>query len=863
MGVVFAILALVFALLIWLDRPGAGLGPAQRSLQFLIPSLLLMTALVSAANNGRGERVSVAIDELLISASALDGGDPAEIIVGDRPEFADLVVRPSADRRREFADRSATPRILMKVIARQERGDMTAQYQIASYPPDEQTETPGMGIALRGTRLALDGDEPVRRQGTLALGEALRMTVYRINPGARDPDDWIARRSFTLKREETTLAGARAASEDGNPRESALVRVMLDKPLRASVGSCAPDDEMELRLQPAVASGPDIAAYEAPGNLVYRDLGQGGGSPLLRPSLLGPIAEPDLLCSAPAQEFVWPAAGALEDPRLSARSEADRLPWLALAVTALVSLGLWAGLAGRWEEQPAERLAVSFIMGMLTLRTIIAGAGPYYDGGLNDDAVMAEALLGFVGMPLLASAILRRSGAADAPQDRTGVIEWLALIGFCALAQAAVLARYGTTGDWVTYMLILFPLGALSWRALIASAWGAQRVDDAQSRLRERISGFASGSAQKDRVESAKQAASQADEKVRSLPVLRRMGWPGVGLALVILVRLALVVVGIKERFFLPLSLIYIPLVIVLAAMCLVRLHQPYAGKRGWWEPWVEAAVFGALLFGAVLVAPVVARDSGLFFILGPAIGWVALRYALTRSAKGTPFPARAAAFVALPMMVGLIAGYAVYLVSGEMVPPDAPIMARVQEILAYETNEIRLIQFANPALLDQIGNIYAYRAIEQQELLWELTGSMSGQGWLAPARLYSLRDPQFSDNAAAIHIAWPFGRFALLGVVAMVAAFAAAATPAIAKLRQDWLAVAGIMAGAMLAWSAVYMALANLLLVPFTGRNIYLLSATSGGDLLEGVVLAILTVASLRWGSEHVWRRDAEDGQP
>ncbi|OYU72570.1 MAG: hypothetical protein CFE32_23360, partial [Alphaproteobacteria bacterium PA3] len=76
------------------------------------------------------------------------------------------------------------------------------------------------------------------------------------------------------------------------------------------------------------------------------------------------------------------------------------------------------------------------------------------------------------------------------------------------------------------------------------------------------------------------------------------------------------------------------------------------------------------------------------------------------------------------------------------------------------------------------------------------------------------------------------------------------------AKLSTDlparplFLRLTGIMAVLTLAYSAAYMVLANLLMVPFTGRSIYLVSSLSTGDLLEGVIvmaLAALAVTEVR----------------
>ncbi|HZG47628.1 MAG TPA: hypothetical protein VEZ41_15375, partial [Allosphingosinicella sp.] len=55
------------------------------------------------------------------------------------------------------------------------------------------------------------------------------------------------------------------------------------------------------------------------------------------------------------------------------------------------------------------------------------------------------------------------------------------------------------------------------------------------------------------------------------------------------------------------------------------------------------------------------------------------------------------------------------------------------------------------------------------------------------------------------------------------------------------WPELAGTLAIWTLFGAAAYMVLANLLLVPFTGRNIYLLAASSGGDLMEGLGLFLM----------------------
>jgi hypothetical protein len=62
--------------------------------------------------------------------------------------------------------------------------------------------------------------------------------------------------------------------------------------------------------------------------------------------------------------------------------------------------------------------------------------------------------------------------------------------------------------------------------------------------------------------------------------------------------------------------------------------------------------------------------------------------------------------------------------------------------------------------------------------------------------------------------------------------------------------ASSGKLAGGLALWTfftvGTYMLLANLQLLPFTGRNIYLLAAFSNSDLVEGAVLAWLGLLGL-----------------
>jgi cell division protein FtsW (lipid II flippase) len=113
------------------------------------------------------------------------------------------------------------------------------------------------------------------------------------------------------------------------------------------------------------------------------------------------------------------------------------------------------------------------------------------------------------------------------------------------------------------------------------------------------------------------------------------------------------------------------------------------------------------------------------------------------------------------------------------------------------------------------------------------------GRGYMQPSDPGDIRPYQADDNLSAIHLMSPFGRIgaALLLLVLGVLAWRLG-TPG---KRAD----AAAMMGALVLWclftTAAYMVLGNLHLVPFTGRNIYLLAALSVSDLLEGGILFLI----------------------
>jgi hypothetical protein len=121
----------------------------------------------------------------------------------------------------------------------------------------------------------------------------------------------------------------------------------------------------------------------------------------------------------------------------------------------------------------------------------------------------------------------------------------------------------------------------------------------------------------------------------------------------------------------------------------------------------------------------------------------------------------------------------------------------------------------------------------------------LAGHGYLAIPRPTVLAPYQLNDNVTAIHLIAPFGRLGAATFLALLAAAALLYTRA-ALARAEPLAplqLAGVAALWTIFGAALYMILANLEVLPFTGKNVYFLAAASGSDLLEGAILIALAM--------------------
>jgi hypothetical protein len=498
-----------------------------------------------------------------------------------------------------------------------------------------------------------------------------------------------------------------------------------------------------------------------------------------------------------------------EGARLTLQLDRLSLPWPMIVVAIA-----WAALAGValrrvFAAEPALLLLGSVLQVLLALRWLGALEAAHLDFRLNWQALAADSAIAYVAAPalLLVFGALLHDERAATPAAR----RWPAPLAI---------------GAFVGAMLVAFPPAAAKSWALPAAALLLVAVSIAAAFVKWRPPAAAAKSG----------AAAVA---------WRPIAW----LALLIVVRLALGLLGFKERAFgVPLSLLYLPLALAAFAAFLAAEDGPMTWRRG--------LVF-AVALAAVFFAPAAIHDWG-FFIYGLALcfwGLPSVRSAWSQRRRGD------AAAWALPAAGVVAALAAVCLIpflpflgsarwEGELIHARQLSEAEAHGLLArltlLDTNLVRVLAQLDPGRVFASGTFLAEQHRAWSEGLSEYTGSLLGWGWMAPSQLPdAFRVNQLDDNVSAIHLMAPFGRLGAAALLLLLLAQAAWSKPA--QVGEGALFRATL--GRLSLWTifavATYMVLGNLQLVPFVGKDVYFLAAASQGDLWEGTALYALAI----WG--------------
>ncbi len=607
-------------------------------------------------------------------------------------------------------------------------------------------------------------------------------------------------------------------------------------------------------------------------------------------------------------------------------------PFLLLASAAL--------MAATWRARRASLpafLLITLTETLLAFRVLIAISGSNVDAAAARAAIVPSALFAWLAVPFLIAYV------ASAKRSFLATLAYTLLVGIVGVVLARDFGLDKTS--WIVAALVALAVIAdgLSHRALPGD------VRRGIANLGERMRRWFAYPMNQLRARDWYPAG---------------IGRPLAGLALLVVVRLALLLFGVKEGipllgFRVALSTVYLPLALVGLARLLAALRADDDGSL--WRP-----MLWSFALAVVFATPIVARDTGfIIFALGTAalgivallsarkpngdpglwaagllllpLGFVLICYVLLHSfivdraagfvvagaaallaiaaaltvmrqiarlarlsqglplglliASGSllvvPFLALAdlvdAAFIASgavilffvlwkqPMTAWLLpAAFAVALGLSFQLPvlPSATLgsgpvvhdanaereldnqMHKTQNILRiwYSVRPDDAGDFATSSAQNlgaAMAHLHDYGACPDSK--WP--GCLKGHGYLAIPRPTVLAPYQLNDNVTAIHLIAPFGRLGAAALLLLLGAVALLYTRS-ALRRADApspLLLAGIAALWTIFGAALYMILANLEVLPFTGKNVYFLAAASGSDLLEGAILIALAMAAAK----------------
>lgn len=508
-----------------------------------------------------------------------------------------------------------------------------------------------------------------------------------------------------------------------------------------------------------------------------------------------------------------PAAG----PALrTARLALDRLaaPWPAALIVLAWTVSVLLVCRELFHRHPALWTILSLLQLLLALRLLIGLAAAEADPTLNWREILGDAAMAYVAVP---AALLAWARAGEARRAGDLMLDLAP-----PLAAAAVLAWTHHLGILTLLVIAAWGLAVL-WRAVSTPGVGGVALSPL-TRLADRW----------------RRATRRPASPWRSGVLL---------LVAVLVVRLALGAVGWKERIdlavtVLAISVVYTPLILIGFGRLLAASEDR---PTGWGRP----VVFAGLLVLATFVVPFAVRDSGYALMFLPIAGLaagLAWRRRAARLPWATPVAAAAVVLLALPVLgaVGAVRadrlGHAAPVARGLS---DEEALASLDRQAKTSQNLMRLYLIAAPETLGTDVSTEAEALKVWSAQLSDYAGSFSGRGYLSPANLTALKPVQATDNLTAVHLMSPFGRLATGLFLALLAAAPIAVWFVTRPAPLDTRRATGLLALWCLFGAAAYMTLANLQLVPFTGRNAYLLAPTSGGDLLEGAILFALAV----WG--------------
>ncbi|MDP9190653.1 MAG: hypothetical protein M3P06_03010 [Acidobacteriota bacterium] len=526
-------------------------------------------------------------------------------------------------------------------------------------------------------------------------------------------------------------------------------------------------------------------------------------------------------CHAPGDAF---RIG--EDAAAILRITKMSVPW-GISLT-LLGLAFFSAAWARWQKQDTVALIIiSAAEVLLAVRLLIAFEGALLDP--SSASALWESLAIFAILPFtlrVVWAFSRTRHRVLLPSHATlGAIAATALAEAAAIiALVAIALTHARVEGWIIWAVcvvavVLLPLGV---------GWIAPRVIDALTARARSVGAIALFAI--------------------AILAVRAIIW---------------LVLGWKERISfggadLAITVIYLPFVFLFFAWVWDRYRDTISTPA--------TVLFVAFAAALTIGMPIAVKDSGSVLVHVPAI---ALLFALPALVR----PNAKKLVLAAPFVLIVVAHALVFatprLRGKEDIDParntayqsalasEAEANRYLEERLQKSTNDLRLMSSIAPHQLEEAGTSKAEGLVMQRRMLDRYGGrGLFGAGYL-DVPLAFFRDTHLNDNLSAIHVLAPFGAAGALGVVALLAALALLpmyiifdALPAKTRQTPEAAIDQRMALGTMALWTfcicGIYMFAANLGLVLFTGKNVYLLAASSKSDAIEGGVLLLIALLTL-----------------
>ena len=729
-----------------------------------------------------------------------------------------------------------------------------ATWQIMLLDPGAVLERVGPNGQRQRLRAPTKGSAPLLRDGRAMS----RVDIWQISYADSDRDFRGEPTASRLMRRKTlTLTGANSGRLTlGFEREPMIAIHAADvRDIQQRLGvSSASTDSGPARGSPVVmqiegALLPDQA--ERPGNsLRFADIGGRLASGLsaasgLPPTLTFPadFYQPDHARDLPSAARVEPTDNSRGRQNFLSNSggnegegAANRLllsmDRYSYPIELLWIIGAWAVIMAGWmatglRNRPIVQSLMIGVQLLLVMRLLVVIGASGHDPQIDMASALFDGYAAYVLVPLTLFALFRQTKAIvaefAAPIFLIGMVFWRTAPGL-----------------------------PLFWSGVAAAIIALVVLKSLPSKIPQATA--PDGGAWRARFWSQLNEVRASSETLLAAPTLKLLCLAGFAL---LLFRLAFFVAGSTERAGVALSTLYLPPALLISVGLFAHWREVVRinlrSIPGWWA---------VAIFGAIWAAPAVINDSGFVLVLivptlsvlalverdrlerlGPALprwkkwGWLGA-VCIGASAAWT-VPMAATAYQNLTAMD-----------AADVAATRSPetVIEHLANDLESSGNDWRLQAIFNPNALNEAGLGDGEKLRRWRFTIDGLTGDSTGHGMPYRADISEIRPFQANDNLSAVQIMAPYGRWAgallitLLGTMVVSATMLAGGFRAQRSVRQLW----GLSALLCFAASGIYMILANLMLLLFTGRNVYFLAALSKSDLLEGLILIVIAAYGL-----------------